>query len=136
MTQQIDLEKYQEFVQGLTSKESNNLEDLIIRLQQLQQENIVNPSLLLTGALGLSSESGELVEIVKKVLFQGKPLTEDTKFHLKRELGDIIWYWINACRALSLNPNDVIQENVNKLSARYPEGFSVHYSENRKQGDL
>src|SRR5574343_243201 len=136
MTQQIDLEKYQEFVQGLTSKESNNLEDLIIRLQQLQQENIVNPSLLLTGALGLSSESGELVEIVKKVLFQGKPLTEDTKFHLKRELGDIIWYWINACRALSLYPNDVIQENVNKLSARYPEGCSVHYSENRKQGDL
>ena len=77
------------------------------------------------------------MKIIKKVLFQGKPWDNDVKFHLKRELGDIIWYWINSCRALGLDPNEVIAENVNKLKARYPGGeFDVHYSENRKDGDL
>ncbi len=91
----------------------------------------------MTAGIGLASEGGEFDEIVKKVLFQGKPLDEDTKYHLYRELGDIAWYWINACRALDLDPNDVIRENVNKLINRYPAGqFDVHYSENRKEGDL
>ena len=97
----------------------------------------VNISLLLTGAIGIASEGGEYAEIVKKCIFQGKPLDDDTKFHIKRELGDIIWYWINSCRALDLDPNDVIAENVSKLSSRYPDGeFDVHYSENRKENDL
>ena len=70
-------------------------------------------------------------------MFQGKPMDDATSFHAKRELGDIIWYWITACRALNLDPNDVIEENVNKLKSRYPGGdFDVHYSENRKDGDL
>jgi NTP pyrophosphatase (non-canonical NTP hydrolase) len=91
----------------------------------------------MTAAIGLGSEGGELQEIVKKILFQGKPIDDDTVFHMKRELGDIIWYWVNACRALNLDPNDVIAENVRKLEARYPGGqFDVHYSENRKAGDL
>ena len=78
-----------------------------------------------------------IAEIDKKSIFQGKPLDDDTKFHIKRELGDIMWYWINSCRAMGLDPNEVIDENVNKLKARYPGGeFDVHYSENRKQGDL
>ena len=69
--------------------------------------------------------------------FQGKPLNDENVFHMKRELGDIMWYWINACRSLNLDPNDVIQENVNKLESRYPHGkFDVFYSENRKEGDL
>ena len=71
------------------------------------------------------------------MLFQGKPLTEENVFHMKRELGDIMWYWANACRALDLDPNDVIEENIRKLEARYPGGkFDAHYSENRKPGDL
>ena len=79
----------------------------------------------------------ELIEIVKKLLFQGKPLTEENLFHMKRELGDIMWYWVNACRALNLDPNDVIAENVRKLEARYPGGhFDAFHSENRLQGDL
>jgi len=70
-------------------------------------------------------------------LFQGKPLSDETLFHLKRELGDVIWYWINACRALDLDPNEVIAENVKKLESRYPNGsFDPYYSENRKAGDL
>jgi NTP pyrophosphatase (non-canonical NTP hydrolase) len=96
-----------------------------------------NPSLLLTGAVGISAEGGEFMEIVKKCIFQGKPMDEDTQFHAKRELGDIMWYWINSCRALNLDPNEVIAENVRKLEKRYPGGsFDAYYSENRQDGDL
>jgi NTP pyrophosphatase (non-canonical NTP hydrolase) len=115
---------------------------LTVRMGDLFTESVaqklnVNPALLVTGAIGLSSECGEFNEIVKKMLFQGKPLNEDNVFHMKRELGDIMWYWVNACRALDLDPNDVIAENVAKLEARYPGGkFDAHYSENRKAGDL
>ena len=132
----VDLNKYKEFVQGVTSQKSNETEALCNQLQSLEQ-NGANMALLLTGSIGIASEGGEFSEIVKKCIFQGKPLDEDTIFHIKRELGDIIWYWTNSCRALGLDPNDVIAENVNKLKARYPGGeFDVHYSENRKEGDL
>lgn len=131
----IDLNKYKEFVKAVTSTESNNKVALIRQLESL--DDTVNISLLLTGSIGLASEGGELSEIVKKCVFQGKPLNDDTIFHMKRELGDIMWYWISACRALDLDPNEVIEENVKKLEARYPGGeFDVHYSENRKDGDL
>jgi hypothetical protein len=133
----IDLEKYQKFVTAVTSKESNNFDDLLIRINELRSTTNVNISLLMTAGIGIASEGGEFNEIVKKILFQGKPLTDAEVFHMKRELGDIIWYWINACTALGLNPNDVIAENVNKLESRYPGGsFDAHYSENRKEGDL
>jgi NTP pyrophosphatase (non-canonical NTP hydrolase) len=104
---------------------------------KLEKDSGVKIALLMTGAIGMASEGGEFNEIVKKCMFQGKPLNDETVYHLKRELGDIIWYWISSCRALDLDPNEVIEENVNKLKARYPGGeFDVHYSENRKQGDL
>ena len=106
-------------------------------LIDLERETGVNIALLLTGAIGIASEGGEFSEIVKKCIFQGKPLDDETKFHIKRELGDIAWYWINSCRALNLDPNEVLAENVNKLKSRYPGGeFDVHYSENRQKGDL
>ena len=138
MTQKIDLNKYQEFVQAVTSRESNNYDYLHRRIEELRDTALgINPSLLLTAGIGLASEGGEFNEIVKKMFFQGKPLNEENVFHMKRELGDIIWYWINACRALDLDPNDVIAENVKKLESRYPGGsFDVHHSENRKEGDL
>ena len=89
----------------------------------------------MTGAIGMASEGGEFAEIVKKCIL---PLNQWTmKLYFKRELGDIMWYWINSCRALDLDPNEVIAENVNKLKARYPGGeFDVYYSENREEGDL
>lgn len=142
----VDLNRYQEFVEAVTSKPSNDLTTFISRLDQLDGNwdaetqghgPDINVPLLLTAALGLAAETGEFCEIPKKIYFQGKPLTEENVFHMKRELGDIMWYWINACRALNLDPNDVIEENVNKLKARYPGGeFDVHYSENRREGDL
>jgi NTP pyrophosphatase (non-canonical NTP hydrolase) len=91
----------------------------------------------MTASTGLGSEGGEFQEIVKKIFFQGKPLNEENIFHLKRELGDIAWYWANACNALGFDPNEVLAENVHKLESRYPKGhFDAHYSENRKEGDL
>lgn len=142
----IDLNKYSDFVKEVTSQPSNDLTTFMNRLDDLDGNydsatNLhgpdVNVSLLITACLGLAAESGEFCEIPKKMLFQGKPLNDENVFHMKRELGDIMWYWVNACRALHLDPNDVIQENVNKLQSRYPGGsFNAHYSENRKDGDL
>jgi len=145
MTQKIDLNKYQEFVEAVTSKPSNDLTTFINRLDELDGNYVgdgqhgpdINVPLLLTAALGLAAETGEFCEIPKKMYFQGKPLNEENVFHMKRELGDVMWYWINACRALNLDPNEVIAENVRKLEARYPGGhFDAFYSENRKDGDL
>lgn len=132
-----DLNKYKEFVKVVTSDASNSTSALTDTLNNLERESGVNMALLLTGSIGMASEGGEFSEIVKKCIFQGKPLDADTIFHAKRELGDIMWYWVNACRALDLDPNEVLAENVKKLEARYPGGsFDVHYSENRQDGDL
>jgi len=134
---QVDLNKYKEFVEKVTSLQSNETGGLTAQLEKLEKESDVNMALLLTGAIGIASEGGEFAEIVKKCIFQGKPMDDETKFHAKRELGDIIWYWVNSCRALGLDPNEVVAENVNKLKKRYPGGeFDVHYSENRQEGDL
>jgi NTP pyrophosphatase (non-canonical NTP hydrolase) len=135
----IDLNKYKDFVEAVTSQTSNDLASFINRCDQLNDSILpsVNVPLLLTACLGLAAESGEFCEIPKKMFFQGKPLNEENVFHMKRELGDIMWYWVNACRALNLDPNDVIQENIKKLESRYPGGsFDVYQSENRKTGDL
>tara|TARA_B100001057_G_scaffold483483_1_gene560314 strand:- start:2169 stop:2579 length:411 start_codon:yes stop_codon:yes gene_type:complete len=133
----VDLNKYQEFVSSVTSEESNSKVAMATRMEAIESEKPINTALLMTGAIGIASEGGEFAEIVKKCIFQGKPMDDETIFHCKRELGDIMWYWINSCRALDLDPNEVIAENVNKLKARYPGGeFDVYHSENREEGDL
>jgi len=139
----IDLQRYTEFVEAVTSKESNHLTDFINRLDALNENTertsgpSVNVPLLFTACLGLSAEAGEFTEIVKKMVFQGKPLNDENLRHMMLELGDVFWYWTNACRALDINPNEVIAANVKKLEARYPGGsFDPFYSENRKEGDL
>ena len=146
MTNKIDLNTYSEFVEALTSIPSKDLTSMMNRLDQLdgnydfknkEHGPDINVPLYLTGAMGMCSETGEFMEIAKKCLWQGKSFNEDTIFHAKRELGDIIFYWTQACRALNLDPNEVIAENVRKLESRYPGGkFDAHYSENRKDGDL
>jgi len=142
----VDLNSYSHFVNAVTSMPSKDLTTFMSRLDELDGNfdsatnthgPDINVPLLMTAALGLAAETGEFCEIPKKIYFQGKPLTEENVFHMKRELGDIMWYWINACRALGLDPNDVIEENVNKLKSRYPGGeFDVHQSENRQTGDI
>ena len=140
MTKQVDLNAYNEFVKKVTSEESLSSMQMYNRMNDIETTESgkkVNAASLMTGAIGLSREGGEFAEIVKKCIFQGKPMDDETIFHCKRELGDIMWYWITSCRSLGLDPNEVIAENVNKLKSRYPDGeFDVFYSENRKEGDL
>ena len=136
MTKQVDTQKYTEFVDAVTSNESKNSESFSVRLRELYSEGLPVERLL-TAAVGMSAESGEFTEIVKKMIFQGKPVNEDNIFHLKRELGDIMWYVAQACMALDTDFNEIIEMNVDKLKSRYPGGeFDVHYSENRKDGDV
>ena len=134
MSDNIDLKEYSDFVDKVTSEESKDSTAFRQRLDDLGNGDIPR---LLTAALGLSAESGEFTEIVKKLVFQGKPLTEETKTHMIKELGDVVWYWTQGCMALGVNPNEVINTNKEKLMARYPQGeFSAIQSENRKDGDI
>ena len=130
------LNNYGEFVSKVTSKESLEIKALISRLNLVDDTSEIISARLLTAALGLGSETGEFTEIVKKIFLQGKPPTEENIFHMKRELGDIMWYWSTACMALNLDPLEVIEENRAKLEARYGEHFEVKRSEHRKDGDL
>ena len=133
----VDTEKYLDFVEGVTSDESLNYAALLGRLNKLEIEDDCNVPQLLTAALGLTAESGEFTEVVKKIVFQGKPYNEENIFHMKRELGDICWYLAQAFMALDTDFNEILEMNVEKLQSRYPGGtFDVHKSENRKEGDL
>ena len=108
---------YTDFVTKVTSDPSINLEDLKKSFEEIEKNSDIKTPRLLTAALGLGSETGEFVEIVKKMFLQGKPPSEDNIFHMKRELGDIMWYWVTACAALNLDPYEVISENQEKLAA-------------------
>ena len=133
----VDTEKYLDFVHDVTSAESLDYAALLTRMNKLELEDDCNLSQLLTAALGLTAESGEFTEIVKKIILQGKPYNEDNVFHMKRELGDICWYIAQACMALDTSFDEIIEMNVDKLKARYPGGeFDVSKSENRAEGDL
>ena len=127
---------YTDFVTKVTSDPSLDLEALNESFKEIENKSDIKTPRLLTAALGLGSETGEFVEIVKKMFLQGKPPSEDNIFHMKRELGDIMWYWVTACASLGLDPYEVISENQEKLAARYGEKFEVERSEVRKKGDL
>ena len=129
-------ETYCDFVTKVTSDPSLKIEDLKKSLHDIQNNSSIDVPRLLTAALGLGSETGEFVEIVKKMILQGKPADEDNIFHMKRELGDVMWYWVTACMALGLDPVEVISENQKKLEARYGEQFTIDQSEVRAKGDL
>ena len=136
MEKQVDFDKYSKFVDAVTSDESKDFLALSDRLVELDKKG-ANIERLVTAGVGLNAEAGEFLEIVKKMVFQGKPWNEDNRQHLIIELGDIIWYATNACMALGISFEDVVARNVQKLEKRYPGGqFDVYYSENREDGDL
>ena len=123
----VDTEKYLDFVAGVTSQPSTDLPTLLSRITDLDVGDDADIPRLLTAALGLTAESGEFTEVVKKIVFQGKPVNEENIFHMKRELGDICWYLAQACMALDTTFDEVIEMNVEKLKARYPGGeFDAH----------
>ena len=138
MTKRVNTDAYMEFVNAVTSEESRDYIPFNSRCFEIQSGDDGIPiHRLITAALGMGAESGEFTEVVKKIVFQGKPVNEDNIFHMKRELGDIMWYFIQACISLDVSPEEIIEMNVEKLKARYPGGeFDVHKSENRKEGDL
>jgi len=136
MTKQVDFEKYQKFVDAVTSDASTDFVALSDRLVELDEKG-ANIERLLTAGVGINAEGGEFLEIIKKMVFQGKPWDDHNREHLIIELGDLMWYVAQACMALGVSFDDVIARNVQKLEKRYPGGqFDVYYSENREEGDL
>ena len=129
-----ELNDYQSFVYSVTSEPSKAIGEFAEVTAELHE--MVNIPLLLTAAIGMSSENGEFSEIVKKCVFQGKEFNRKERYHMQRELGDILWYLANAATALGYNLDDIMFENIQKLEARYPNGFEVFRSENRVEGDL
>ena len=138
MTQEVKdfFSTYSDFVAKVTSEPSMDLDALKRSFDDIESNSNIKTARLLTAALGLGSETGEFVEIVKKMILQGKPPSDENIFHMKRELGDIMWYWTTACASLDLDPFEVINENQKKLEARYGEKFEIKRSEVRKDGDL
>ena len=135
MTKKIDFDKYAIFVDGVTSNPSRDYKSFIESLSVLDGQG-ANINRLTTAAVGISAEGGEFMEIVKKMVFQGKPWNDDNREHLIIELGDVMWYVMQACMALDVTIEEVVAGNVDKLKKRYPGGdFDVLYSENRKEGD-
>ena len=137
MTQKkVNTDSYLEFVDGVTSEQSKDYEAFVYRIQELEGEEFPTERLL-TAAVGMSAEAGEFTEVVKKIIFQGKPVNEENLFHMKRELGDVCWYLAQACIGLNVSFDEIIEMNVDKLKSRYPGGeFDVHHSENRVEGDV
>ena len=135
MTRKIDFSRYEEFVAAVTSNASTNFVDFADRIGELDRQG-ANIERLLTAGVGLNAEGGEFLEIIKKMVFQGKPWNESNREHLIIELGDIMWYVAQACMALEISFDDVIAGNVKKLEKRYPEGtFDPYFSENRASDD-
>lgn len=83
---------------------------------------------MLHGAIGIGTEAGELLDAFKRNIFYGKPLD---RVNIKEELGDIMWYIAILCRELDLDMDDILQTNIDKLRARYPEKFSSEHALNR-----
>ena len=131
----IDFKKYEEFVDAVTSDSSKDFVALADRLVELDRQG-ANIERLTTAAVGMSAESGEFLEIIKKMVFQGKPWTNDNREHLIIELGDVMWYVAQACMALDISFDEVIKGNIKKLEKRYPGGhFDISDSENRAADD-
>ncbi len=131
----VNFERYQGFVSAVTSDASTNYVDFTDRLGDLDRQG-ANIERLLTAGVGINAEGGEFLEIIKKMVFQGKPWNEDNREHLIIELGDIMWYVAQATMALDISFDEVIETNVKKLEKRYPGGsFDIFYSENRTDDD-
>ena len=135
-TEQKQFNDYGNFVISTTSQESLHTETLVDKLMEIHIKHEVEFSQLLTASIGMQAESGEFSEIIKKIIFQGKEFNEAERFHLMRELGDVLWYWVQGCKALGYTPQQVMEENIRKLESRYPNGFEVVRSEVRKEGDI
>ena len=128
------IRKHREFVDSVTSEATKECDTFIENLDVLQDGDPKwnQPQRLLTGGIGICSEGGELLDLVKKLLFQGKEPTPELREKIKLELGDVMWYVQQVLITMEWDLEEVLAENTKKLSGRYPEGFDVEKSENRK----
>tara|TARA_Y100000004_G_scaffold168209_1_gene201405 strand:- start:107 stop:511 length:405 start_codon:yes stop_codon:yes gene_type:complete len=132
----INFSRYEKFVDAVTSDASKDFVYLSDRLVELDRKG-ANIERLLTAGVGINAEGGEFLEIIKKMVFQGKPWDDHNREHLIIELGDLLWYVAQATQALGVSFEEVVERNVKKLEKRYPGGqFDIYYSENRQEGDL
>lgn len=129
----METKEYQELA-GRTNdrKNTERLANVLI-VPNGNHEHLGEIGGLLNGCLGLSGECGEFCDIVKKAIFHEKFFDEE---HAKKELGDVLWYVVMICDSLGWKLEDVMQLNIDKLKARYPEGFDINRANNRKEGDI
>ena len=112
--QQNLLEEYTDFVDKVTSEASKSSDKMRERINYLNSKDI-EVSRLLTAGIGLSGEVGEFNEIIKKIMFQEKTFDVVAHEHMRRELGDIMWYVAQACLALKVDLVDIIIGNKEKF---------------------
>ena len=130
------LEEYTDFVDKVTSESSKSSDKMRERIEYLNSRDI-EMSRLLTAGIGLSGEVGEFNEIMKKIMFQEKTFDDVAHEHMKKELGDVMWYVAQACLALKVDLVDVINANKEKLSKRFPQKqFNEKDDANRDLGDF
>lgn len=108
---------------------ANEYQQLALRTAGTNEDG----DLMVNGVMGLAGESGECVDLLKKHMFQGHGLD---MHHLAKELGDVAWYLAVTAHAIGYDLDTIFQMNVDKLKARYPDGFSEDRSRNREEGDL
>ena len=102
-------------------------------LDKIDKVANVDVGSVIEAGLGMAGESGEVLDMIKKWVFQEKPL--DLK-HLQKELGDLLWYFALMCNSFGFDWGEIKQTNIKKLEARYPNGFSTERSNNREAGDV
>ena len=130
------LEEYTIFVDKITSESSKSTKKMKERIDFINSSG-VEVSRLLTAGIGLSGEVGEFNEIIKKTIFQSKSFDSETHEHIKRELGDIMWYVTQACLALKVDLVEVIKANEEKLKKRFPKDrFTKESDTNRHREDI
>ena len=143
----INIDDYAKFGDTTTSEASKDTSKMCERVEYLRGtysmkggeviDQEIDMARLMTALIGMLAESGEFAEVVKKKVFQSdSKFKSDEIFHMKRELGDVLWYWCQGCIALGFTPQEVMRENINKLEKRYPNGFEVIRSEVREEGDI
>lgn len=104
-----------------------------MRLQQASETPWFDVGGIVNASFGLSGETGELNDMTKKAIFHGHELNENK---LKKEIGDILWYVAMMCKSFGFEMEEIMQLNIDKLKARYPEGFDPEKSQHRKEGDV
>lgn len=120
-------------IKAMRTNDGNCMRRLVDMVYDFDTHGSVNLGELFDACFGLSGEVGEVQDIIKKWIFHEKPLDI---IHLKKELGDVMWYIAMFCHSMGWELDEILQMNIEKLQNRYPEGFDVNRANHRKEGDI